>query len=137
MKPMSNTNEPPPFSQLPKLLKTLSDEFSSFLDLKLKLFRREFWQEAQGLLSRTVGIAAAAVVTFAGFMVLIASLVLAVNIWLQNLLLSCLIVGGICFAGGAAVAVLLARRLSDVELPKTRIELDKDKQWIKAQTTQL
>jgi hypothetical protein len=134
---MSNTNEPAPFSQLPKLLKTLSDEVSSFLDLKLKLLRREFWQEAQGFLSRSVGIAAAAVVTFAGFMVLIASLVLALNIWLQNLLLSCLIVGGICFAGGAATAVLLARRLSNVELTKTRAELDKDKQWIKAQTTQL
>jgi hypothetical protein len=136
MKSTSNTHEPVPFSRLPALFKTLSDEVASFLDLKLTLFRKELWQEGQGLVSRTIGIAAAAMVAFAGFLVLMAFFVLAFDIWLDSLLLSCLIVGGSSFIGGVAVAVLMARRLSHPGLPKTRSELHKDKRWIKTQTSQ-
>jgi hypothetical protein len=124
-----------PFSKLPGLLKALSDEVASFLDLKLTLFRKELWHEGQGFLSRFLGIGAAALIALVGFQVLIAALVLALNQWLHSLSLSCLIVGVVCFVGGATVAVLLARRLSGGGFQKSRVELHKDRQWIETQTS--
>ena len=124
-----------PFSKLPGLLKTLSDEAVSFLDLKLTLFRKELWHEGQGFLSRFLGIGAAAIIALVGFQVLIAALVLTLNQWLHDPLLSCLIVGGVCFVGGTTVAILLARRLSNGGFRKSRVELHKDREWIETQTS--
>ena len=135
MKSASNVSEIRPFSKLPSLLKVLSDELACFFDLKLTLFRKELWDEGQRFLSRFLGIGAAAVVALAGFLVLIAALILALNQRFHDLLLSCLIVGGVCLAGGTTVAILLARRLFNVGLDQSRSELGKDKQWIESQTS--
>jgi uncharacterized membrane protein YqjE len=133
---MLKTSAPLPLARLPGLLSMLLDDLASFLDLKLALFRRELWEEGQSLLTRVLGIAIAAVFALAGFMVLICALVLALNLWLQNLLVACLIVGGSAFVGGTAIAAILARRLSHPVLRKSQIELDKDRRWIKSQNIQ-
>ena len=120
-----------PFARLPELLERLYDSLASFLDAKLALFRKEVWEEGQSLLRRGLGVAAAGVVALVGFMVLTAALILCVDTRIGNLPLSCLIVGGVYFVGGAGTAAALAKNLTGQPLHKTRIELEKDKQWIK------
>ena len=120
-----------PFSRLPDLLETLYDSLASFLDAKLALFRKEVWEEGQSLVRRGLGVAAAGVVALVGFMVLTAALVSSLATRLGSLSLSCLIIGGAYFVMGAGMVVVLAKSVTGQPLHKTRIELEKDKQWIK------
>ena len=128
---MSRDTAPLPFSRLPELLERLYDSLASFLDAKLALFRKEVWEEGESLIRRGLGVAAAGLVALVGFMALTAALILSLDTWIGNLSLSCLIVGVAYFAGGAGMAVALAKNVSGQPLRKTRIELEKDKQWIK------
>ena len=129
---MSKDTAPPlPFSRLPELLERLYDSLASFLDAKLALFRKEVWEEGQSLIRRGLGVAAAGVVALVGFMVLTAALILGLDTRIGNLPLSCLIIGGAYFGGGAVIAFALANKVAGEPLHKTRIELEKDKQWIK------
>jgi len=128
---MSRDTAPLPFARLPELLERLYDSLASFLDAKLALFRREVWEEGQSLIKRGLGVAAAAVVALVGFMVLTAALTLSLDTQIGNLSLSCLIVGALYFVGGAGTAVALAKNAAGKPLRKTRIELERDKQWIK------
>ena len=64
-------------------------------------------------------------------MVLTAALISTLAIRTGNLPLSCLIIGGAYFIIGAGTAVALAKNVTGQPLHKTRIELEKDKQWIK------
>ena len=128
---MSKETAPLPFSRLPDLLERLYDSLASFLDAKLALFRKEVWEEGQSLIRRGLGVAAAGVVALVGFMALTAALVLGLDTRLGNLPLSCLVVGAVYFIGGAATAVVLAKSAAGKPLRKTRIELEKDKQWIR------
>jgi len=128
---MFKDTAPLPFSRLPELLERLYDSLASFLDAKLALFRKEVWEEGQSLIRRGLGVAAAGLVAFVGFMVLTAGLVLSLDTWIGNLPLSCLIVGAAYFVGGAGTAVALAKNVTGQPLHKTRIELEKDKQWIR------
>lgn len=128
---MSKDTTPLPFSRLPELLERLYDSLASFLDAKLALFRKEVWEEGQSLIRRGLGVAAAGFVALVGFMVLTAALILGLDTRIGNLLLSCLIIGGAYFVGGAGIAMALAKRVAGRPLHKTRIELEKDKQWIK------
>jgi uncharacterized membrane protein YqjE len=128
---MSRDAAPLPFSRLPELLERLYDSLASFLDAKLALFRKEVWEEGESLIRRGLGVAAAGVVALVGFMVLTAALILSLDTWIGNLSLSCLIVGVAYFAGGAGTAVALAKNVTGRPLHKTRVELEKDKQWIK------
>ena len=123
-----------PFSRLPELLERLYDSLASFLDAKLKLFRKEIWEEGQSLVRRGLGVAAAGVVALVGFMVLTAALVSSLATRLGSLSLSCLIIGAAYFVMGAGMAVVLAKKVTGQPLPKTRIELEKDKEWIKQAT---
>ena len=123
-----------PFSRLPELLERLYDSLASFLDAKLTLFRKEIWEEGQSLVRRGLGVAAAGVVALVGFMVLTAALVSSLATRLGSLPLSCLIIGGAYFVVGAGTAVGLAKHVTGRPLPKTQIELEKDKEWIKQQT---
>ena len=127
---------PLPLSRMPDLLERLYNSLASFLDAKLALFRKEVWEEGQTLMKRTLGVVAAALVALVGFMVLTGALVLGVDAWLRSLTLSCLVVGGVYFSVGACVAVYLAGKVGR-PLTKTRIELEKDKQWIKAQASDI
>jgi uncharacterized membrane protein YqjE len=120
-----------PFSRLPELLEKLYDSLASFLDAKLTLFRKEIWEEGESLVRRGLGVAAAGVVALVGFMVLTAALVSSLATRLGSLSLSCLIIGGTYFVMGAGMAVVLAISVTGQPLHKTRIELEKDKQWIK------
>jgi uncharacterized membrane protein YqjE len=129
---MSQDSNPLPLSRLPELLERLYDSLASFLDAKLALFRKEVWEEGESLLKRAIGVGAAVLVALVGFLVLTASLVLTLDVWISNLALSCLIVGGAYFAVGAGMAGALVKKLRH-PLPKTRIELEKDTRWIKAQ----
>jgi len=124
---------PPPFSRLPGLLERLYESLVDFLDAKLALFRKELWEEGKSLLSRAVGVGIAAMVVCIGFLVLTAALVMALNEWLNNLALSAFIVGTVYIVGGVVVA---RSQLKNMERPlsKTQAELEKDKQWIKANT---
>ena len=128
---MLKDTAPLPFSRLPELLERLYDSLASFLDAKLALFRKEVWEEGQSLIRRGLGVAAAGVVALVGFMFLTVALVLSLDTWIANLSLSCLIVGAAYFVGGAGTAVALAKNLTRQPLHKTRIELEKDKQWIR------
>ena len=128
---MSRDATPLPFSRLPELLERLYDSLASFLDAKLALFRKEVWEEGESLIRRGLGVAVAGLVALVGFMVLTAALILTLDTWIGNLSLSCLIVGGTYFAGGVGMAAALARNVTGQPLHKTRIELEKDKQWIK------
>jgi len=101
------------------------------LDAKLALFRKEVWEEGESLIRRGLGVAAAGLVALVGFMALTAALILSLDTWIGNLSLSCLIVGVAYFAGGAGMAVALAKNLTGRPLHRTRVELEKDKQWIK------
>jgi hypothetical protein len=132
-----NGSEASPFSELPRLIKLLTEEVSYFFDLKLTLFQKELWQEGQRLLSHSLWIVGAAVVAVTGFQVLIAALSLALSWWLNSLLFALLITGTICLLGGAAGAILLIRHLQNMGLPKSRVELTKDKEWIRTQTSRL
>ena len=78
--------------------------------------------------------AAAGVVALVGFMVLTAALVSPLATRRGSLSLSCLIIGTTCFVMGAGMAVVLAKKVTGQSLPKTRIELEKDKEWIKQAT---
>ena len=118
-----------PFSEL---LERLYDSLASFLDAKLTLFRKEIWEEGQSLVRRGLGVAAAGVVALVGFMVLTAALVSSLATRLGSLSLSCLIIGAAYFVMGAGMAMALAK--TGQPLPKTRIELEKDKEWIKQAT---
>jgi uncharacterized membrane protein YqjE len=120
-----------PFARLPELLERLYDSLASFLDAKLALFRKEVLEEGQSLIRRCLGVAVAGLVALVGFMVLTAALVLGLDSWIGNLSLSCLIVGVAYFAGGAGMAVALARDLAREPLHATGFELEKDKQWIR------
>jgi len=128
---MSRDAAPLPFSRLPELLERLYDSLASFLDAKLALFRKEVWEEGESLVRRGLGVAAAGLVALVGFMALTTALILSLDTWIGNLSLLCLIVGLAYFAGGTGIAVALAKNLSHQPLRKTRIELEKDKQWIK------
>ena len=123
-----------PFSRLPDLLERLYDSLATFLDAKLALFRKEVWEDGQSLVRRGLGVAAAGVVALVGFMVLTAALVSSLATRLGSLPLSCVIIGAAYFVMGAGMAVGLAKKVTAQPLPKTRIELEKDKEWIK-QTT--
>ncbi len=112
-------------------MERLYDSLASFLDAKLALFRKEVWEEGQSLIRRGLGVAAAGVVALVGFMVLTAALIFCLDTRIGNLPLSCLIIGGAYFIGGAGMAVALAKNVTGQPLHKTRIELEKDKQWIK------
>lgn len=126
-----------PLSRLPELLERLYDSLTSFLDAKLCLFRKEVWEEGQALMKRTLGVVAAALVALVGFMVLTGGLVLTLEVWLGSLPLSCLVVGGAYALLGAVTAAALARKLNRRPLQKTRVELEKDKQWIRAQASDI
>jgi uncharacterized membrane protein YqjE len=129
---MSKDNAPVlPFSRLPDLLERLYDSLASFLDAKLALFRKEVWEEGHSLVRRGLGVAAAGVVALVGFMVLTAALISTLATRISNLPFSCLIIGGVYFVMGAGMAVVLAKKVTGQPLYKTRIELEKDKQWIK------
>jgi uncharacterized membrane protein YqjE len=128
---MSKDTAPLPFSRLPELLERLYDSLASFLDAKLALFRKEVVEEGQSMIRRGLGVAAAGVVALVGFMVLTAALILCLDTRIGNLPLSCLIVGGAYFAGGAVIGMMLAKNLAGQPLHKTRIELEKDKRWIR------
>jgi uncharacterized membrane protein YqjE len=128
---MSRDAAPLPFARLPELLERLYDSLASFLDAKLALFRKEVWEEGQSLIRRGLGVAVAGLVALVGFMALTGALILSLDTWIGNLSLSCLIVGLAYFAGGAGTAAALAKNMSGKPLRKTRIELEKDKQWIK------
>jgi len=128
---MFKDTAPLPFSRLPELLERLYDSLASFLDAKLALFRKEVWEEGQSLIRRGLGVAAAGVVALVGFMVLTAALVLSLDTWIENLPLACLIVGAAYFLGGAGTALALAKNVTGQPLHKTRVELEKDKQWIR------
>jgi len=128
---MFKDTTPLPFSRLPELLERLYDSLASFLDAKLALFRKEVWEEGQSLIRRGLGVAAAGVVALVGFMVLTAALVLSLDRWIGDLSFSCLVVGAVYFVGGAATAMALAKNVTGQPLHKTRIELEKDKQWIR------
>ena len=67
-------------------------------------------------------------------MVLTTALISTVASRIGNLPLSCLIIGGAYFVMGAGMAVVLAKKVTGQPLPKTRIELEKDKEWIKEAT---
>lgn len=133
----SNGGEAAPFSELPKLIKHLTEEISYFFDLKLALFRKELWQEGQKLLGHSLGIVGASLVAATGFQVLIAALAVALSLWLGSLLLALLITGTVCLLGGAAGIFFLARNLQNMGLSKNRVELSKDKEWIRTQTNRL
>ena len=75
--------------------------------------------------------AAVGVVALVGFMVLTAALVSTLASRMGSLPLSCLIIGAAYFVIGAIMAVVLAKKVTGQPLQKTRIELEKDKQWIK------
>jgi uncharacterized membrane protein YqjE len=128
---MSRDTAPLPFSRLPELLERLYDSLASFLDAKLALFRKEVWEEGQSFVRRGLGVAAAGLVALVGFFVLTAALILGLDTWIGNLPVSCLIVGGAYVAGGVGTAAVLAKNVTGQPLHKTRIELEKDKQWIK------
>jgi uncharacterized membrane protein YqjE len=129
---MSKDTSTLPMSRMPELLEKLYNSLAEYLDAKLALFRKEVWEEGQSLMRRTLGVAAAGLVALVGFMVLTGSVVFALDKWIRNLPLSCLIVGIAYLAVGVGVAAALAKKMTQ-PLPKTRIELEKDKQWIKTQ----
>jgi uncharacterized membrane protein YqjE len=124
----------PPFSRLPELLERLYESLASFLDAKLTLFSKEIWEEGQSLVRRGLGVAAAGLVALVGFTVLTAALVSPLATRVGSLSLSCLIIGAAYFVMGAGMAVVLAKKVTGQPLPKTRIELEKDKEWIKQAT---
>jgi uncharacterized membrane protein YqjE len=128
---MSKDTAPLPFARLPDLLERLYDSLASFLDAKLALFRKEVWEEGQTLIRRGLGVAAAGVVALVGFMALTGALILGLDTRIGNLPISCLVVGAVYFIGGAATAMALAKNAAGRPLRKTRIELEKDKQWIR------
>lgn len=134
---MSRDTAPLPLSRLPELLEKLYDSLASFLDAKLALFRKEVWEEGQSLMKRAMGVAAAVLVALVGFMVLTGGLVLTLDVWIGNLPLSCLIVGGAYFSVGAGMAGAFAKNLRQHPWQEMRIELEKDKQWIKAQASDI
>ena len=78
--------------------------------------------------------AAAGVVALVGFMVLTAALVSSLATRLGSLPLSCVIIGAAYFVLGAGMAGVFAKNVTGQPLPKTRIELEKDKEWIKQAT---
>jgi hypothetical protein len=121
-----------PFSRLPELLKRLYD-FLASLDAKLTLFRKEIWENGQSLIRRGLGVAASGVVALVG-LVLTAALVSTLASRIDSLPLSCLIIGGAYLVMGAGMAVVLGKKVTGQPLPKTRLELEKDKEWIKQAT---
>jgi uncharacterized membrane protein YqjE len=128
---MSKDTAPLPFARLPDLLERLYDSLASFLDAKLALFRKEVWEEGQAVIRRGLSVAAAGIVALVGFMALTAALILGLDTRIGNLPISCLVVGAVYFIGGAAAAMALAKSAAGRPLRKTRIELEKDKQWIR------
>ena len=96
-----------------------------------RYFARRSGRKAKSLLRRGLGVAAAGVVALVGFMVLTAALISSLDTRIGNLPLSCLIIGGAYFVVGAGMAVVLAKNVTGRPLHKTRIELEKDKEWIK------
>jgi len=127
-------NEPaPPFSRLPNLLEKLYETIADFFEAKLALFRKELWEEGESLVKRTLGLLLGALVAWAGFLFVSAGLVMAINGWLHNPVWSSLIVGFVYVVGGGAVVKSGVRNLR-YPLPKTQAELEKDKQWIGANT---
>src|SRR5262245_5377565 len=123
----------PPFSRLPTLLERLYQSLVDFLDAKLALFRKEIWEEGKSFLSRAVGVSIAAMMVCIGFLVLTAALVMVLNELLHNLALSAFIVGAVYIAGGVIVAISQLKSMQH-PLSKTQAELEKDKQWIRANT---
>lgn len=127
-------NDPgPPLSRLPGLLERLYDNLSDFLEAKLALFRKELWDEGESLARRTFQVAVGASVVWAGFLVVTAGLVLALEEWFHSPVWPAFMVGGIYILGGLIFVKLRMRDLRR-PLPKTTAELEKDKRWIKANT---
>jgi uncharacterized membrane protein YqjE len=128
-----NTEPAPPFSRLPGLFEKLGQTLGDFVEAKLALFRKEMWEEGEALVNRAAGIVAAALVAWAGFLVVSAGLVLALDEWLRNPVLSAMIVGVVYLAGGLGIVKLQMKNLRR-PLTKTQTELEKDKLWIRANT---
>jgi len=131
---MSIDSRPLPLSRLPGLLEKLYESIASFFEAKLVLFRKEVWEEGQSLLKRAVAIGIGIVVALLGFLVLTAGLVLKLDQVINSPALSCLIVGSVYVVVGVVVTAIMTKR-SSAPLPKTRKELEKDKQWIKTQAS--
>ena len=99
-----------------------------------RYFARKSGRRAKLYSDGALGVVTAGLVALVGFMVLTAALVSSLNTRIGNLPLSCLIIGGAYFVVGAGTAVGLAKHVTGRPLPKTQIELEKDKEWIKQQT---
>jgi uncharacterized membrane protein YqjE len=123
----------PPLARLPSLLEKLYDSLAAYFEAKLALFRKEVWEEGESLLKRALSLVVAVLIIWAGFLVVTAGLVMALNEWLNNPVLSALLVGALYIVGGIVLAKFGLKNLR-TPLPRTQAELEKDKQWIKANT---
>ena len=127
-------NEPePPLSRLPSLLEKLYDSLAEYFEAKLVLFRKELWEEGESVVKRAIFLVVAALIVWAGFLAVSAGLIIAFSEWLNNPVLAALLIGAIYIVAGIVVAKLSMKKLR-TPLPRTQVELEKDKQWIKANT---
>jgi uncharacterized membrane protein YqjE len=125
-------------SQFLPLVKKLTDEVLHLLDIKVALFRAELKEDTVAFFKKAASSVLLLFVAAVGFVLFSISLVFALNSYLQNLALCFLIIGLVYLIGGATAAISLGKQFFRKKeiLPQTRKELQKDKEWMKSQTSQ-
>jgi uncharacterized membrane protein YqjE len=126
------------FSQLPSLFKRFFDQFLKLFDTQLALLKAELKGGVKIYARHVILTTASALVALVGFSFLSIGLAFWVNGCFNNLAISFGCVGGAYLIIGVISALTAVRRMTH-QLPvlnQTRVELEKDQQWIKTETHQ-
>lgn len=113
-----------------QLFSDLTRDTTDIMRKEIELARLEFSESIATLRNAIVTMAAGGAVLFAGFLVLLAAAVFGLNVVLQQLWLSALIVGAVVVTVGAAMVGGGGKRLKDQPLAPERsprsLKRDKD-----------
>jgi uncharacterized membrane protein YqjE len=126
------------FSQLPSLFKRFFDQLLKLFDTQLALFKAELKGGVKIYARHVILTTASALVALVGFSLLSIGLALWVNGYINNLAISFGCVGGAYLTIGVMSALAVVRRMTHQPpvLRQTRVELERDQQWIKKETHQ-
>ena len=126
------------FSQLPSLLKRFFDQFLTLFDTQLALFKAELKGGVKIYARQVIFTTASALVALVGFSFVSIGLAFWVNRYFNNLAISFGCVGGAYLIIGVISALAAVRRMTHQPpvLNQTRVELERDQQWIKTETQQ-
>jgi uncharacterized membrane protein YqjE len=133
--------QPMDMDNLPVLLTRLGDDVTQLFDTKMSLLKVEVKEDVNAFLQAGLGVAAAAMIAFLGFVFASVAGALGISILLENTNLSqpgkyglgFVIIGAAYLLVGTIVGLIMKERLSKQSLVPNRTvdEFRKDKEWLK------